>query len=418
MKNFIKRRLGMGLTASDLFGKPKAKRFNYSSESNALILDQAVQDRAAIAETTYSSEVENLLIEEFIPKNNLARKFYCSVLLGKVNYLSSSRWSKYGIREAAVEIFEYESCGTGWEPRHDGTGIEFVDFINKLFVKYDVKLDRDNTDKDNDCIYSLIKYAKYLAENLDRAAKTEDDKQLLEIEEIAAESFRQIHNELRNESKSYRLIYALSPVIRYWNLLSRHQNTWRYLIFLIQSSTNWDDSPEDRIEFREVISKLMEHWEYIESRDNKMADPIKETTEYQYIDMANDSVLRAPKNWILLNEEESLDCRYASVLEIQNGESYNAPTFLYISNTPTRNLADEEKLEILRLAASSWEQMEDILTDKVELEYGSDGSLLNYKEWSSAPRPKFLTVHSIEEYLYSSYEDKAVIMPRDEKEVQ
>ena len=116
--------------------------------------------------------------------------------------------------------------------------------------------------------------------------------------------------------------------------------------------------------------------------------------------MANDSVLRAPKNWILLNEEESLDCRYASVLEIQNGESYNAPTFLYISNTPTRNLADEEKLEILRLAASSWEQMEDILTDKVELEYGSDGSLLNYKEWSSAPRPKFLTVHSIEEYLY------------------
>ena len=74
------------------------------------------------------------------------------------------------------------------------------------------------------------------------------------------------------------------------------------------------------------------------------------------------------------------------MIEVKNGEKYNAPHILYYVTSPVDgNFTPEQRAKALAAANSVWPDLAKIQAKRVKLEYGPDGGILNMQEYAKAP---------------------------------
>lgn len=386
MVNFFARKLGVGITSADLYGKPKAKKFNYSSEANSLIVETAVADAAQVTETTSSTVIEDTLIEKFIPVNDHARYYVCGVLLGKKNLFGTTKWEKYGIREALGEIFSNESAGVQWKSAHQGEGKIIIEFATDLLCKHLSKFKQQSFNSNriysiNDAINSWDSICRIL-ENSANEEGNLSTKFALEEEALFARNTKRA----MSTDNDYLLFNSFRFILQNWDLLGSWTHTWRFAAAVFDSVDDWKDSPEERIKFREVCEKVFSAWDSLDAAKQERQQKKQEEATLTSYDMNNGAIIKAPRGWIVTNPEDAVLSNYAGVIEIRNGDQYDAPHFLFfLEEHPVSELTEEERLSILRDATSKWPRLSEVQDDIVELQYGPDGGVLNQKEYIQSP---------------------------------
>lgn len=410
MVNFFAKKLGIGLTTMDLYGKPKPKKFNYSSEANSLIIETAISDFAKVTESTSSAVIEDTLIEKFIPLNDRARYYVCGVLLGKKNIFGSTKWEKYGIREALSEIFESESAGTQWKSVHNGVGKEIVEYACRLISNHKDTFQESLFNKDYSRVRDCLNSWDSICGVMDIAAREESDFSSKFCLEEEARYAHQIKHAM-SYSCDYRLFNALRFLIQNWEILGPWTHTWRFLSAVMDSINDWQDSPEERINFRKACDNIFSIWDSYDAEKEKQELKMQEDATLITYDMHNGAQIKAPRGWVVTNPEDAIKSNYAGVIEIRNGDKYDAPHFLFfLKEHPASELTEEERLKILRDATSKWPRLSEVQDDIVELQYGSDGGILNQKEYIQSPCIGFFPIADEGQYPFGNPPYGAVVI--------
>lgn len=103
-------------------------------------------------------------------------------------------------------------------------------------------------------------------------------------------------------------------------------------------------------------------------------------TPMKRIDMRRGAYVVIPCDWVVANESSARSCDYAFAVEVHNGEKYDAPHFLVLSERETCSLNDAvESVEKV------WPDMRDVTNAHVRAIRDENGGILNVEEWMRAP---------------------------------
>lgn len=103
-------------------------------------------------------------------------------------------------------------------------------------------------------------------------------------------------------------------------------------------------------------------------------------TPMKRIDMRKGAYVVVPCDWVVANESSARSCDYAFAVEVRNGEKYDAPHFLVLSEKETCSL--DEAVESVE---KTWPAIRDVVNAQVGAIRDESGSLLNAEEWMEAP---------------------------------
>lgn len=392
------KKLGFGVISEDHYNKPKAKKFNYSSDANAAIIESAIADLASITERTTSSVIEDILIDQLLPKNEHARRYVCAVLLGTKNSVNTKITGKYGIREALVQIAGQESAGTGWQSVHQGTGRAIIEYAADLLQK---NVSTFNEKLFEDCysrVHDAINFWDSICGVMEIAANDEHNPHVKFVLEEEAR-FARITERSMSYSCDYYLFNSFRFLLQNWDILGTWTHSWRFVSAALESVNDWDDSPEDRIAFSKVCEEVFGIWDGSDAQKEERLKKEQEDAILTTYDMRGGAIIKAPRGWIVTNPEKAIESNYAGVVEIRNGDRYDAPHFLFfIADHPASELSEEERLNVLRDATSKWPRLTEVQEDIVELQYGPDGGVLNQKEYMQSPCIGFFPIWDAGQY--------------------
>ena len=121
----------------------------------------------------------------------------------------------------------------------------------------------------------------------------------------------------------------------------------------------------------------------------------------------SDGYLIIPKDWIVVNPEQSENCRYAAVLECRNSEKYGVPRFIYLNNYRYENeftdSMEEHFYELCRKAWSKFSEIEELnKKNKLVPDPEHKGQYLNAEAHLAAP---IIGLFSIEEQGENPFND-------------
>jgi hypothetical protein len=100
-------------------------------------------------------------------------------------------------------------------------------------------------------------------------------------------------------------------------------------------------------------------------------------------------ILFVPNDWLILRNSDPRECRYAGVVEVQNGNRYNIPHAVFFSDYKygkdySRGFKDRV-LDLCRKEIPLFTQMEKDIV-KPSYEHGTYGKILNAKEYLASPQ--------------------------------
>lgn len=103
-----------------------------------------------------------------------------------------------------------------------------------------------------------------------------------------------------------------------------------------------------------------------------------------------DGYLIIPSDWILVNEEEAANCRYAAVMECRNSAKHGVPHFIYFNNFQyAREYTEDMEKRFLSLCEKAWPRFKEIrnLSDRNQLvpDPENKGEYLNVEAYLAAP---------------------------------
>lgn len=378
-------RLGYDATTEKLFGKPKAKKFNYSSELNAAILEQALADDAQIENCTVSYILESLLIERYIPQNDHARHYVTKVLYGKtINPLTGAE-SKYGIREALRDIFENESTGEYFKAKHTNNR-ELVKFTRDLLIDNSATFREEllkNIQSTVNPVALAISAWEPLCIKVGDVARNDECDPLLKSDYLREEDYGKMMSDVMSRDSMWNPQMNVNFILTHWNILGNYSGTFRFLSLALDATNGWDDSATARIEFTDICDRVMSEWALKDQEDQEGS---RDTLLVGY-PIANGDIVLAPRKWVVVNPDEALQAKNAIVASVKNGEPYDAPTFVYFCSSDINERIDEDQRAIVLQSINSiWPRLTEVLDKEVDLEYGPNGGILNMDEFTSAPR--------------------------------
>ena len=385
---FFPLKLGFDKAAAGRYTKPKAKKFNYSSEANAAIIERALADAAELRDCTVSSVIEETLVEAFIPSDPHASYYASKVLFGTVIDLDGKA-RKYGIREALEDVFAEESAGISFKARHDNN-FELVSFAKGILRENRAVVDkslRNNHNPGENPLPHMLNCWDSVCSMLEAEVQKRQAKNLLASDYgVAAESARRFEHAMK-EDPGFQLFNALGLLLENWDVLGNYTYTFRFLSSAIACSTDWNDSPAERIRFANVCQSVMSEWTAIDKARKEKREEARQESVLVAYDMADGAVIKVPSNWLVANPEDALLSHHAAVIEVKNGEKYNAPHILfYVSSPVDGNFTNEQRAQALAAANSVWPDLAQVQADRVQLKYGPDGGILNMEEYARAPQ--------------------------------
>lgn len=249
-------------------GKPKAKKFYYSSDVIAGIVEQGLADEAALKETTVSQLIEGHLAKSAVTNVPSLIPYMTRILASTASLPQIN--DTYGVRDALEDIFREEAAGTDFNSRH-GFGnrplVEFAkNYIRSKYSQHDtVRIAEGKTYGDPlphmlRCLDAMRDQLKRAVENV--GSVTEEGFNL----DYAIKFAGDIRNALENDS-SYLYFNAVSFVLKNWSVLGDSTYTYSFLADLMSAASNCNDTPYDRIMFRQVCEEVMSVWpENIDAR--------------------------------------------------------------------------------------------------------------------------------------------------------
>lgn len=123
-----------------------------------------------------------------------------------------------------------------------------------------------------------------------------------------------------------------------------------------------------------------------------------------------DGYLFCPDDWIVIDFNNSSDSMYAGVVETKNGAKYNVPHFVFFSPFPINEMDDYDIENLNHKICDVYPEFENILNKVVEPIYDENRELLNFEEWSSAPRPGCFQLFDYGFMPYSDYPYGAMVV--------
>lgn len=382
-----RKKLAYDKASDGLYGKPKPKKFNYSSEKNATIIESALANIAAARECSISDVIEDILIDSVIPADPYAAHYVSNVLYGR-QFNADGTSVKYGIREALEDIFATESMGSSWKARHDNNK-PLVNFAKDLLMENGSTL-RPNcfsaANQASESMHSLLDSWDSVCHSLEDCVRQRKANNLSTFDyEKEAKYAREIERALHTDA-SFKLFNTFVFILQNWSLLGQLTHTFRFMSTAIALSIDWTDSRIEQFRFSSVCQEVMNGWTLAETAEKIAAEEnLTDETHVSY-QMANGDILKAPREWLVANPERGIFSKYAGVIEIKNGEAYEAPHILFFSDIPVDNNFDSKReAEVLNAATSIWPRLSEVLADEIELKYRSDGGVANMKDYASSP---------------------------------
>lgn len=119
----------------------------------------------------------------------------------------------------------------------------------------------------------------------------------------------------------------------------------------------------------------------------------------------NDGYLHIPDEWIIINNRCPQDSHYVGVVEIRNGEAYNAPHFVFFSVKPIIELTAAEESVIIDCCIDTYPALAGILDQHVPLQFHKNGKIMNGVEWLRSPLAGCFVLpecDSISSFLYDA----------------
>ena len=98
-----------------------------------------------------------------------------------------------------------------------------------------------------------------------------------------------------------------------------------------------------------------------------------------------DGYLIIPKEWIVLNEEDAMYCRYAGVVECRNSAKYGIPHFVFFTHAEYGRDYDTDLIN--EMCCNAWPKFKDIMAQQVEpiKDPEKPGEYLNVQEHLASP---------------------------------
>lgn len=98
--------------------------------------------------------------------------------------------------------------------------------------------------------------------------------------------------------------------------------------------------------------------------------------------------------WIILDDfKKALDSKYVGVIEVKNGEKFDAPHFVFFSDVKyAEDYSDEMREEVLKQCVKKMPRFQEVIDQQVELRYDDSGRVINMEEHMSAPIIGFFSV--------------------------
>lgn len=245
--------------------KARQKKFLYTTESSAAILERGLSDIAILNGTTVSDVIEKLIAEKVLPENRDAARYVAAVLYGKARVMLFDEYAPYNIKLALEDIFALEAEGSGWNARHS-CNRKLVEYAASLARKYGCTIDPKYYEEgyagENPTSHMLDAF-KYVCEKIEQHAESIEDKDFNEYVEWSrsAKSARQREVWMREYGSQTGMADVLSVLLQNWEVIGNYTFTFRFLTSAMKAMTGWQDSPEDRINFKEACQEVMSGWE-------------------------------------------------------------------------------------------------------------------------------------------------------------
>lgn len=160
----------------------------------------------------------------------------------------------------------------------------------------------------------------------------------------------------------------------------------KYSIKNLYDQLDCCESSEERDLYQKVyifrtLAKYLNNGREIQKSD------LNSLTNMHKIDLLNGYII-IPKDFIVLNEENSIKYQNAIIIECRNREKYNIPNFIFFTNMRSiEELDDSIMILIQEKCIKKWPQFADVISKQVDPIYDANSPFLplNLTEWNNAP---------------------------------
>lgn len=358
----------------DDLGKSIQMSISFTSVFERGVMQQCIADRSELTGETKGAVAANILKNALISAEGNDALAYQSCLYDAVRKAPIDQYpEKVGILSSLESVFCDLSNGVDFAPKHP-KGLPYVVFAEEMARENGLVLHehissgpdpRINLKRDFDEIKRLLDKNDHAIEPSILAIIESDNRPLVQP--------------------------VLSMVLNNWDILSDTQLIYKFLMYLMASTDNWQDTPLQRNRFRDVCSLVSSErlaWQERQFQNKRKSSDSIMTN----ISITNGDSVDIPNTWIQLAPQLAKDCSYVGVIEVKNSGFDGAPHFVFFSDKQIYELNDEEKEALLLLAQNEWAPLADVLNKRVKLKYGPDGGILNYAEYLKSPMVGFFPI--------------------------
>lgn len=249
-------------------GKPKAKKFYYSSDIVAGIVEQGLADEAALNETTVSQSIEECLVRSVVTDVPSLVPYMTRILASRASLPQVT--DTYGVRDALEDIFREEAAGADFNSRHGLENRPLVEFArNYIRSKYSqrdtARIAEGKTY--GDPLPHMLRCLDAMRDQLKRAIEDVGSVSMEGFDlEYAIKFAGDIRIALENDP-CYLYFNAITFVLKNWSVFGDSTYAYSFLADLLSAASNCNDTPYDRIMFRRVCEEVMSNWpENIDAR--------------------------------------------------------------------------------------------------------------------------------------------------------
>lgn len=92
-----------------------------------------------------------------------------------------------------------------------------------------------------------------------------------------------------------------------------------------------------------------------------------------------------PEDWIVVKNINPLSCEHVGVIEVRNGEKYNAPHIVFFSYKPINQLSDAERDDIIEKCICHYPKLGKLKAMQIEPVFDKDRNIINAEQYMAAP---------------------------------
>ena len=359
---------------ADNLGKSIQMSISFTSVFERGVMQQCIADRSELTGETKGAVAANILKRALISAEGNDAMAYQSCLYDAARKAPIDQYpEKVGILSSLESLFCDLSNGVDFAPKHP-KGLPYVVFAEEMA--------REN---------GLVLH-EYIGKEPDPRVNLKKDFE--EIERLLDKNGRAIEPSISaiiGSDNRPLMQPVLSMILNNWDIICSTQLVFKFLMYLMASTDNWQDTALQRNRFRDVCSLVSSErlaWQDLQIQNKK----IESNTLLTNISIANGNSVDVPRAWIQLAPQLAKDCSYVGAIEIKNSGLAETPHFVFFSDKQVYELNDEEKEALLLLAQSEWASLADVLGRRVKLKYGPDGGILNYAEYLRSPMVGFFPI--------------------------